>query len=204
MNDARAPLRFVEIDIEIKRWMEELPGVAELRPGRCPGCNAPGIDPDHRVILHGHGVRGRSLWGPPEAEGEPAAGGLLQRRYQCQRCKAVIVIRPRGVLTRRRYMTAAIVLALWLWAGEMMTDAEVRRRVSIRPQPGTSRPERWTTLRRWAKAARDGELWTTVSGSTQWSLRACAERAARIVLGLAAPEGGSLRARAFAGAALAR
>lgn len=46
---------------------------------------------------------------------------------------------------------------------------------------GLSRPERWTTLRRWARAVREGQLWPWVKVEASWSLRECAQRAARLL-----------------------
>lgn len=196
--------RIVEIEFDVKSWMKKLPGARVVRPGTCPICEAAGVDRRGRVVLHGHGVRGRAHWGPGEPDEPPHKDKLVQRRYKCQRCEAVIVVRPRGTIRHRRYSGAAIVLALWLWAGEQMGDAEVRRQVGVHPQHGNSRPERWTTLRRWAKAAQAGGLWRSVLGSSDWTLRACAERAARVVGALADPVLTDPRRRAFVGAAHAR
>jgi hypothetical protein len=202
-NDAENQ-RIVEIEIDVKSWTKSLPTAEQVRPGRCLGCGAPGVEPGGTVVLHGHGMRGRSRWGPGEPGETPEKGTLPQRRYECQRCGAVIVVRPRGVVRHRRYSGAAIVLALWLWSGEKQSDPEVREQVCVHAQSGDSRPERWTTLRRWAKAARDQALWSSVVGSSDWTLRACAERAARVVAALADVAIVEPAMRAFAGAAHAR
>jgi hypothetical protein len=203
-SNAEDTCRVVEIELDVKSWTNTLPDVRTARPGTCPGCNAPGIEPGGRVVLHGHGLRIRSWWGPPDPDGKPELGEMIQRRYACQRCKAIIVVRPPGMLARRRYAAAGMVLALWLWAGALLTDAEVRAKISVHRKLGDSRPERWTTLRRWARAARDGVLWRSVRGDRRWTLRACAERAARVVGALADLEITDPRLRAFAGAAHAR
>src|SRR5690606_38627643 len=126
----------------------------------CPVCGAPGQRADGRVVLHGHGVRVRRLRGPVTADGEPTEIEVLVRRYECQHCRAVITVGPRGVLPRKRYTAKAIALALWLWSVWRLTDAAVRRAICPVVETGLSRPERWTTLRRWARAARDGRLWS--------------------------------------------
>ena len=197
-GNAEGTTRVVEIEIDVKSWLQTLPTAAELRPV-CPMCGAPGVDVNGKVLLHGHGVRGRQCWGPAEPGTAGVCWKLPQRRYACQRCTAVIVVRPRGMMRWRRYTAAAIALALWLWSVEAQTDARVRKSIGVHPTAGFSRPERWTTLRRWAAAARDGRLWRCVVGDAGWTLRECAERAAHIVATFADP---SLEpaARAFAGA----
>ena len=204
MKDDAESQRIIEIEIDVKYWTQSLPTAAQVRPGRCLGCGAPGVELGGTVVLHGHGVRGRSRWGPGESGETPEKGTLPQRRYECQRCGAVLVVRPRGVVRHRRYSAAAIVLALWLWSGGKQSDPEVREQVCVRAPSGVSRPERWTTLRRWAKAARDGALLSNVVGSRDWTLRACAERAARVVAALADATIVEPAMRAFAGAAHAR
>lgn len=160
--------------------------------------------PDERIVLHGHGVRERQHWGPPEPEAAAEIGSLIERRYRCTECNAVIVVRPRGVLPHRRYNAAAIALALWLWAIELASDRSVREKTSPQPTTGMSRPERWTTLRRWAKAARDGNLWPRVRADASWTLRQCAERAARVIAGWADTAIACDRQRVFLGAARIR
>lgn len=152
-------------------------------------------------MLHGHGMRERQRWGPPDAEPETGAEirTLLERRYQCQQCRAVVVVRPRGELPHRRYTASAIVLALWLWGCALLTDAAVQSRSSPRESLGLSRPERWTTLRRWAGAACDGSLWPRVCGAPNWTLRQCAARAALVIAALADGAIGPPHRRVFAG-----
>lgn len=181
-----------------------MPGVREARPARCPCCLTPSVLPEERIVLHGHGVRERQHWGPPEPETTAEVGSLLERRYRCTQCRAVIVVRPRGVLPHRRYTAAAIALALWLWAIELAGDREVREKTSPHPTADMSRPERWTTLRRWAKAARDGRLWSRVHAEASWTLRQCAERVARVLAGFTDLEIACDRQRVFLGAARVR
>lgn len=142
--------RFVHFDLAVNTWREGLPSVVAARPGRCPACGTPAVDHE-RIVLHGHGLRMRRLRGPLEPGAEPREVEVEVRRYQCQRCSAVTTVGPRG-LTSRRYPTPVIVLALWLWAVWMSIDAKVRAAICPLPLAGLCRPERWTTLRRWAKA----------------------------------------------------
>ena len=159
------------------------------------------MSPAGKVMLCGHGLRARQRWGPADAEltSRGEVRSLLQRRYRCRACGAVITVRPRGELAHKRYTASAIVLALWLWGCTLMTDAAVQSRSSPSPPRGVSRPERWTTLRRWARAARDGSLWRCVRAEPHWTLRQCAERAALVIVALADVAIGPPERRAFAG-----
>lgn len=205
-NDAEGKSHVVHFDLDVKSWERSPPSVQEARPACCPVCGVPSICATGKVIVQGHGLRARQRWGRADAEPEtrPAVGVLAQRRYRCTHCKAIVVVRPKGELAHRRYTAAAIVLALWLWSCELLRDDEVRMQTSPWASRGVSRPERWTTLRRWAKAARAGALWTSVRGDASWSLRQCAERAARVIERLADVAIGPQRHRVFAGVVHAR
>lgn len=204
MSDTAATSHVVYFDLDVKSWVRAMPGVREARPACCPRCRTPSVLPDEQIVVQGHGVRERQHWGPPEPEGAAEVGSLIERRYRCTQCRAVIGVRPRGVLPHRRYTAAAIALALWLWAIELASDRAVREKTSPRPTTGMSRPERWTTLRRWAKAARDGKLWSRVRAEATWTLRQCAERVARTLAGFTDLEVACERQRVFLGAARIR
>lgn len=201
MKDAECPSHFVHFDLDVNFWAKRLPGVATARPKRCPRCRAPGVDADRRVILHGHGLRRRRLRGPEQVGGEPLEREIQVHRYACQRCRAVITVGPRGLLPGRLYSAAALALALWLWAVTQLTDPEVRAATCPVRDEGLSRPERWTTLRRWAKAARDGRLWPGPVLAADWTLRQCAERVARWMGSRSDPLAVSDEHRVFAAAA---
>lgn len=205
-HDAEGNSHVVYFDRDVKSWERAPPSVAEARPACCPICAVPSIEATGRVIVQGHGVRGRQRWGPADAEPAttPTISVLVQRRYRCVQCKAIVLVRPKGELSHKRYTASAIVLALWLWSCDQLTDAAVQSRTSPWSQRGASRPERWTTLRRWAKAAGAGELWLCVRGDVGWTLRQCAERAARLVEQLADVAIGPPQHRVFAGVVHAR
>ncbi|MBK7538335.1 MAG: hypothetical protein IPI49_23820 [Myxococcales bacterium] len=100
---------------------------------------------------------------------------------------------PRGVASRRHYSQAAICMALALWGLMAMPVEEVRQRVCawrVRGPASTG----WSTLRRWARAAR------AFAGQT---LREAAARTAQVAVGRAPPgeRGAPLWAQAFAGGA---
>lgn len=204
MQDPETKDHFVEFDLDVNLWAQDPPGVRVARPPVCVKCEAPGVGASGRIVLHGHGLRLRSPRGPSEAEGAPRVVELLLRRYECQRCAAVLTVGPRGLLPWRRYSAQAIGLALFLWGLLGQTDPAVRERTSPAENRGLSRPERWTTLRRWARAIRDGALWPGISVDRSWTLRECAERVARGLRARGALDSGGDEARVFHGAALAR
>jgi len=204
MGESETKAHYVQFDIDVNSWMQLPPGVRLSRPPRCPICDACGVHASGRVVLWGHGLRKRQLLGPLDAGGEPTVCELLLRRYRCQACRGVITVGPRGLLPRRQYSAMVIALALWLWAVHHLNDPAVRERTSPFADEGLSRPERWTTLRRWGRAVRDGRLWPGLSIDPSWSLRRCAERAAHFVWSRGSPDAHTDEGRVFHGAALAR
>jgi hypothetical protein len=204
MGNTESANHFVHFDLDVNFWALAPVDAPTARPTRCPVCDAPGEQADGRVVLHGHGVRVRRLRGPVTADGEPTEFVVLVRRYACQRCRAVITVGPRGLLPRRRYTAMAITLALWLWAVRQLTDAAVRNTTCPVAETGVSRPERWTTLRRWGRAARDGELWPSPAVGEGWSLRRCAERVVRCLWSSGDPDAPTDKHRIFGAAAHAR
>ncbi len=195
---------FIEFGADVNTWKRGPPDVRTGRPPRCLVREAPCIEPSGKVVLHGQGLRERTLLGPLDARGEPRVCKLLLRRYECQRCKAVLTVGPRGLLPRRRYSAKVIALAFWLWAVRQLTDAAVRQRISPVADEGLSRPERWTTLRRWARAVQDHRLWPSASIDPSWSLRDCARRAAHLLWSRGSPDASTDEGRVFRVAAHAR
>lgn len=124
----------------------------------------------------------------------PAWIVIACRRYLCTSCDAVITVVPRGVARRRHYGHAAIALALALWAVVGVTVAEVRERVCAWRISDES-TTRWSTLRRWAHAAR------RALDDTSLTLRTAASRAAQHAMGRAPPDlrRAAPEAQAFAG-----
>jgi len=155
-------------------------------------------------VLHGHGLRARDQWGPPDATAPPVAGEVIGRRYECQACSAVILVVPGAVLWRRLYSAAAIALALAAWSVEGEAPPEVRARVSPWRRVGATAAEGWASLRRWARAVRARQLFSEVRALPDGArLREVAARAAT-TLAAGAPssaDGLPLAARAFLGAA---
>ena len=186
-------LRIVYNALDVKGWLARPPSAAEARPGRCPACEGASQPIGGPLGLHGHGLRERQLRGPLAGDGEPTIALIGCRRYRCTGCGAIILVVPRGVAARRHYSQAAISMALALWGLMAMPAAAVRERVCAWRITGLAATG-WSTLRRWARAARGGACPT---------LREVAGRVAQIAVGRAPPgdRGAPLWAQAFAGGA---
>ena len=193
--------------LDVKRWCARPPSVEEVRPPRCPVCEAASRPVGGPIVLHGHGHRLRGLRGPPDPAQEtpPCDLEVLARRYRCRRCAAVIVVVPREVLPRRHYGASSVGLALALFALLGQSTAAVRARLSTWRIVGDAAVAGgWITLRRWIDAVRRGELFgSLLRPPDAWSRRQVAESTALRLMDLA-PFEGAVEFRAFAGAALAR
>lgn len=159
-----------------------MPSVEDLRPPCCSSCATPARS-DGRLILYGHGMRPRSVVVAPNVDQEVADVVVCWgRRYQCQRCDAVITVLPLGVMPRFLYSVAAIVMALLLVApapvGEGLSEAEAYDRQG-RDAPRWSRfagrAYRWRSLGRWA--ARSRTWWSGLSESVEGLLATFHRRA---------------------------
>jgi hypothetical protein len=153
--------------------------------------------------LWGHGLRERQLLGP----GSPATAAEVRvvktRRYRCCGCRALIEVVPSEVEPRRHYSRCAIGLALALFGVARQSAATVRRRVSPFGVVGSTAASNWTTLRRWIRAIRQGNLFPglrAVPGT--WTARQAAERIAMSLAAHAPPSSAALplAAQVFAGA----
>lgn len=87
---------------------------------------------------------------------------ITGRRYRCVRCSALVLVVPREVLPRRQYSAAAIGFALALWGLVQATALAVRLRVNPATTLGFDAMTGWVTLRRWAKAVKQGRLFASV------------------------------------------
>jgi transposase len=94
----------------------------------------------------------RQVRGVLEVEGEPGVYILEVRRYECQRCGAVMTVVPAGVLARRQYSASSIALALHLWLVVGLSDRVVRDHVCAWRRRGRS-TRGWAQLYRWARQA---------------------------------------------------
>lgn len=182
-----------------------MPSVDEARPGQCPVCEAASRPVGGKLNLWGHGLRERQLRGPQEPTGPAQLVALWTRRYQCQRCKALVQVVPQGVLPRRYYAAPAIALALVLFALRGLPAAQVRARISPFGVVGATAAAGWTTLVRWCRALRNGRLFPQVRPApADFTLRQVAERCAAAIGSLTPPGTEALgpESRAFFGGGL--
>lgn len=204
MSENRSGRSVVQSPIDIKRWQQRPPTVAEARPARCPACGTASCPLGGAIHLHGHGTRERQVRGPTGPDEPPAMIVITARRYRCVPCGAVIIVVPREVRGRRVYSASAIGFALALWGLVLATAAEVRRRVSPAKIVGDTAVTGWVTLRRWARDVAAGRLFPSAPDpGPSASLRRIAAGAAAA---LAASADATTRARpiehrAFLGAA---
>jgi hypothetical protein len=204
MSKNRSGCSVIQSLLDIKRWQHRLPTVDEVRPGRCPFCEAAGSPVGGRLQLHGHGTRERQVCGPDAPGAPPVILLVTARRYRCVSCRAVLIVVPREVRARRLYSASAIGFALALWGLAQATTIEVRRKISPAKILGDTAFGGWATLRRWAREAAHGRLfpWAPDPGPSA-SLRRVAASAAQALAARADPttRGLSLEHRAFLGAA---
>jgi hypothetical protein len=119
------------------------------------------------------------------------------RRYECQRCDAIVMVAPRGLLPRLRYGAVAVALALALWSAEGQPGWRVRQAVSPLPSVGNEPLHGWRSLSRWARQAGD---WIGQPGPPRRGREAAHEATRRLAAHAPMPTG-RLRLDACAGAA---
>lgn len=195
--------KFIRLAINCKLWIAELPTVGAARPARCVGCGVASIAAD-RVVVHGHGRRERQQRGPALPGEKPRIDAVLLRRYQCQRCHAVMTCAPEQVQKHKHFSACAMGWALALFGLAAMSAAAVREQVSPWRTHGT---ERWATLLRWARQARSGVLFANARGyRSDFTLRQVAARCANTLAAMAPSQWSTAPppVRAFFGAARAR
>ena len=200
----RSAEKICRSSLDVKTWQAEMPSVSAVRPARCCGCGAASRPSGCNLVVHGDGTRERQLRGPETPDGQPIMITVRARRYECQSCRACMLVVPREVLPGRLYTACAIGLALALWALCQMSESLVRARISPLTVVGAAACGRWVTLRRWAADAASGTLFASSRTSPdRFVLRHHAERAAAALQALA-PPGLATHAAAFAGAAVHR
>jgi len=182
-----------------------MPSVEKVRPARCPCCGCASCPTGGHLRVHGHGRRGRQMFGPVEPLQDPVALDVTCRRYLCVACGAVVLVVPSEMLPRRRYSGPAIAQAFALFGLQQMSPAEVRLRTSADRIVGATASTGWVTLLRWSDAVRDRRLFPEVRACpASFTRRQVAERAASAIGGRAPPPvDASLVVRAFVGAARA-
>lgn len=152
----------------------------------CPCCGSASRIPG-QLALHGHGVRERQVRGPDAHWGRPKTLIVAARRFRCQRCAAVILVVPRGVIARRLFAATAIALALWLFGVEQRPPVAVRAAVSPWQSAGATAAAGWAQLRRWAGQAREGRLFGDLPAAADGPIRAVAKRVATAIAAMGPP-----------------
>lgn len=175
MRATRYPGTMPDPQADIEHWMTA-PPVAEVRPTHCRWCKAASQPVGRPLVLVGHGVRRRQLWGPLQPKGPPRLVEAFVRRFLCRQCQQTMTVGPRQRQRQRLYNASTLLLALALWG--LCGMGSVALRALLSPWQGTA-PQSWASLRRWVKAALAGQLWP-LSGSPlgQGSAR---EQVARLV-----------------------
>lgn len=149
----RSEGRLIRTAVTIKAWIAQTPSVDEVRPARCAGCGAASQPVGGHLVVHGQGLLQRQVRGLLEVDGKPGLVVIAVRRYECQRCGAVMTVVPAGLLKRRQYSASSIALALYLWLMLGLSDRLVRERVCAWRVRGRS-ARGWAQLYRWARSAR--------------------------------------------------
>lgn len=198
ITKSQSPPRIVYFGVSVKSWANAPPSVDAVRPARCGCCGQPGAPAGAPKGLHGHGLRERWQLGPLACGERAEAHSLMLRRYQCQRCGAVVVACPRGVLPRLRYGAVAVALALCLWAVEGQPGHQVRAAVSPLESAGNERFHGWRSLGRWARGS--PSLWPKMRARASDCARDAAFEAVRQLAARAAEPTGPLLVDACAGA----
>jgi len=150
--------RLIHSRLELKFWTGRVPSVEGVRPQRCTGCGAASRCPGKRLGVVGHGVRRRQLRGPAKVGGEPEEQTVVQRRFRCRSCGAVMVVAPAQVLRRRLFSTTAVVWALVLFGVEGVAAARVRSTISPWQVVGATAVPCWQALKDWIRASGAGRL----------------------------------------------
>ena len=60
--------------VEVKKWVERVPGVEQVRPARCSRCGAASRPLGAPLVVVGHGLRDRQVRGPAEVTREVLGG----------------------------------------------------------------------------------------------------------------------------------
>lgn len=139
--------------VGIKAWLARTPSVAELRPSRCLGCGAASCPVGGAIAVHGQGLSSRQVRGALELEDTPGVLVISIRKFECQRCGAVMTVVPSELLPHRQYTAPSIALALCLWLVEGHADSTVRARVCGWRIASSRGARGWAQLYRWARSA---------------------------------------------------
>lgn len=190
----------IQTAVSIKSWLAQTPSVEQVRPAQCTGCGGASRAVGRPLGVHGQGLLRRQVRGVLEVGDEPGVMVLSVRRYECQRCSAVMTVVPAGMLARRQYSASTIALALHLWLSVGQPDRRVRDALCAWRRPGRS-ARGWAQLYRWALEMADLFVLPRPAGSG--SARVIALRVLSMLRSLApaALSAASLAHQVFEGAA---
>lgn len=142
------PSYFVRSQLPLRAWVGHAPEVSAARPSHCPACQAPSQPLGKPLVLHGHGLRTRTLLCDGGSGRPLQAVTLTLRRFLCTACGVALTVGPREMLPHRRFSLELIVLALALWSLLRQSVATARAQLDARQQR-LSRT--WTQVYRWAQ-----------------------------------------------------
>jgi hypothetical protein len=181
--------RLIHSRLGVEFWAGRVPSIEAVRPPRCGVCGVASQCPGQPLTVVGHGVRERQQRGPSEVGAVPGEVTIMQRRFRCRSCGAVMVVAPAQVLRYRLFSVGAIVWALSLFGCDGLSPRRVRERVSPWRVVGAAAARSWQALREWVRAAEAGlllRLWPLGAGSPRqvaagavWALTAQAPPSAR-------------------------
>src|SRR5437764_1335332 len=89
-----------------------MPSVHDARPPITPCCGVASMPPGAPLVLHGHGLRARTVRGVLAPDEDPDFHELRVRRYLCTACGATCTVVPVDVLPRKHFGALTVALAL--------------------------------------------------------------------------------------------
>lgn len=104
-------------------------------------------------MVHGQGLSARQARGVLALDDDADIVVVTVRKFECQRCGAVMTVVPSELLPHRQYTAPSIALALCLWLVEGHADSTVRARVCGWRITSSRGARGWPQLYRWARSA---------------------------------------------------
>ena len=194
--NGQSDVRIVRSTIDVKQWLHRgPPSVDVARPAHCPGCGVASRPLGDGLVLHGHGLRARTVI--VRAKDRSVLREILARRYVCRACDAVALVMPADVARRCLYTLSVIAAALAAWSCGGMPARAVRSSFSAFTIVGVATTG-WMSLTRWSRAAT--LLWPRLGAMTGGHPRSVAGRVASRLSAFAPVPSGHLPDDAIAGA----
>lgn len=127
--------------------------------------------------------------GPSGRFKPPEEAEVTCRRFECQRCGAVMLVAPAEVLPRMRYRAGAIVMAL-VHLADGQPSPSIRGKVSPQRVLGDEGRRSWRAPARWARMA--ASLWPAIRAGPATDPRRLALGVVRALASVAASPTGRL------------